>query len=170
MTGRARSAVMVVAWLAVACGDPTTVASPEPAPVVGDRVLPAPPTEEYPGRPWTLRGGPARSGSITLAPGPGHCGWQDSLFLTIGWPLGEVPVDAADARLYLRDPQGLHAAVSMAVYAGDVALPDDAFDTGYRYGSDALWVAPTTADREVFIVRGDVVERWPRAVELLGCA
>jgi hypothetical protein len=164
------SAMFVMAWLVVGCGDATTVAPPVPAPVVGDRVLPAPVTEEYPGRPWRLLDGVVAAAVITLAPGPAHCGWEESLFLTVGWPLGEVPFDATDARLYLRDPLGLHAAVSLAAYAGDVALPADAFDTGYRYGPDALWVSPATADREVFMVRGVIVERWPRAIELLGCA
>ena len=170
-------AVMFAGTLLVAmasgCGDAPAPepAATDPAVVIPvDRVLPPPETVPYPGRPWTIAGRPAVRGSITLAPGPEHCGWESSLFLTVGWPLGDVPLDSADARLYLRDPLGLHVAESMAAYDADVSLPAAAFDTGYRYGSDELWVDRATVDREVYVVRGPVVERWPRAVELLGCA
>ncbi|HYH92141.1 MAG TPA: hypothetical protein VD763_03195 [Candidatus Saccharimonadales bacterium] len=172
-------AVMVTLFVFLGCA-PTTP-SPTPSAIatgeveltareIGDRVLPPPPTAPYPGVPWTMDGRQVDTGVIALAPGPEHCGWESSLFLTMGWPLGRIAETSLEARLYLRDPEGIHApALTRGRFAGDVALPEGAFHTGYRYGPDELWVDVDTVDREVYLVRGDVVERWSRASELLGC-
>lgn len=90
--------------------------------------------------------------------------------MTMGWPLGTVPRNDLVARQYIRDPDNRFSKLTMAEFEDDVALPSDAFDTGYRYGSDELWVSIKSVDRMVFVLRGDRVERWPRARELIACA
>jgi hypothetical protein len=144
---------------------PSTPPSPTQGPV-----LPNPSTAPFPGTRWTLHGEPAQFGSIALIRGPLACGYHDLLLLTIGWPLGTVPADDRFARQYIRDRGNRFRHLTLADYEQAVELPDDAFDTGYRYGTDALWVSEATVDRQVYLVRGETTEQWPRVRELLACA
>jgi hypothetical protein len=50
-------------------------------------------------------------------------------------------------------------------------FPNDAEYTGYHRGDWQLWRSPGDVDRAVYLVAGDgVVERWPRAEQLIACA
>jgi hypothetical protein len=144
---------------------PGTVAGPAPA-----TELPAPETAPFPGKPWLRGGQPLAPGSITLIQGPEHCGWGSATFLTIGWPLGVVPRDSTQARLYVRDPDGLFADRTLAPFNASTLLPASAVDTGYRYGTDQLWMDEASVDGLVYLVRGGVVEQWPRGRDDIGCA
>ncbi len=77
------------------------------------------------------------------------------------------------ARQYVRDPQGIFSSSIAGSFDGDATLPDDAADTGYHRGDWQLWVAPSDADRAVYLVNADpashVVERWARAVDVIAC-
>jgi hypothetical protein len=120
---------------------------------------------------WTDRRGEEVPDSILVTyRGDEHCDWQSAAFLDVGWPLGRRHATAAGARRYVRDPEGLFPGLLLAEFDGDAELPRDARFTGYRSGDAELWLSPTEADRALFVVRGDVVERWPRARDALACA
>ncbi|MEU2283294.1 hypothetical protein ABZ614_15440 [Streptomyces sp. NPDC013178] len=92
--------------------------------------------------------------------GAEHCGWQRARFLALG--------RGADARTYVRDPDGvLEPGLLNAPYDGDVRMPADAHDTGYRYENRQLWL---TDDRATAYVRTpDGVEAWPSAKDVIAC-
>jgi hypothetical protein len=104
--------------------------------------------------------------------GAAHCDWESVTFLQLAWPPGRVaPSDqAGNIRQYLRDPNGVLAELSAPGGFGRTALPADARDTGYRHGAYHLWVSRSDADRFVYVVGPDAVERWPRATQLIACA
>ncbi|MFI7498368.1 hypothetical protein ACIBVL_07570 [Streptomyces sp. NPDC049687] len=120
-----------------------------PASVTGDEEI------------WTDRNA-KRVPTTTLSSyaGAEHCGWQKAHFLEMGG--GE------DHRQYVRDPGGLLPDEQLtAPYDGDVRMPADARDTGYRYGDWRLWL---TEDRTTAYVRTpDGVEAWPLAKEPVAC-
>ena len=105
--------------------------------------------------PWTLLDRSA--GEIDVARGDASCGWDGVIVLRNG------------DRGFVRDPAR--------------ALPPDAVAGGFESGSfappDAVRVA-RSIDRELLVsaadpsavwVRvGEIVERWPRAIEEIGCA
>jgi hypothetical protein len=72
--------------------------------------------------------------------------------------------------LYVRDPEGLFTKYLSSEFRGDVDLPRQAHSTGYSRGDAQLWLDSSGADEYVFVVRGDEVERWPRAKQLIACA
>jgi hypothetical protein len=88
----------------------------------------------------------------------------------MGWPLGEPYETDLDARQYIRGPGNRFADQTVSSFESSVVPPADAVFTGYRYGSDELWISPTTVDRVIYMVRGGVVEQWPRALEFFACA
>lgn len=79
--------------------------------------------------------------------GPEHCRWESAVFLHVAWPLGspQSTLGDGDSRTYLRDP-------------------------GYASKDVALWLGPDEGGEYVYLVRGEAVERWPRATDLPGCA
>jgi hypothetical protein len=95
--------------------------------------------------------------------GPGHCGWESARIMHVGTP-------GADWRQYVRDPEGVLRVPLRETYSSDAdGLPDDATDSGYRTADGAeLWF--TDSDRAAYVVLGDTIERWPRAVEIFGCS
>jgi hypothetical protein len=102
---------------------------------------------------------PVRSDVISSHPGSGHCGWEGTVFLSLG------PEDT----LYLRDPEGVLANQTLLRFRPDGPLPDDAVDTGYHTDEWHLFTIPS--GRAVFMRTPDGrVERWPRATEQIGCA
>ena len=132
-----------------------------------DAPLPPPAT----GIAWTRDGKPVRGDVISLQPGPEHCDVEEVLFLTLGWPPGRQAKFADEARQFVRDPEGLFPHRLLGSFEWSTALPADAVFTGYLHESDQLWLAPSTWDRVAFVVRTEgVVEQWPRAAELYGCA
>jgi hypothetical protein len=158
-----------------AAGSPASVTpSPTVTSPLGSKealLLPAPSTEPYPGLPWYKDGQRVPAGTLTLLAGPAHCGWQNLTLLTMGWPLGTYPATDIHARQYVRDPGNEHSDKLLDKFIPSVDLPPDAEFTGYRNGTDELWTSPRTIDTVVYMVRpGKVVEQWPRARDLFGCA
>lgn len=106
---------------------------------------------------WTDRDG-ARvpTSTVTSFQGPEHCDWQTVTFLHL------------EDRQYLRDPEGVLDEQTVVAYDGEVRVPADAVDTGYRRGEEELWLA---ADETVaYLVRGDGAEAWPRTTGQVACA
>jgi len=105
--------------------------------------------------------------------GPEHCAWETAVFLQVAWPVGSMQSNRSDAdrRTFIRDPEG---AVSQVRLAGeltlDSTLPPGSTDTGYERGEVSLWLGPDGGDRFVYVVQDGAVERWPRALQLPGCA
>ncbi|WP_416982022.1 hypothetical protein [Streptomyces sp. T028] len=134
---------------------PETHASCDPA------ELPASFTDSVGHEIWTDRAGKrVPTTSLSSYAGAEHCGWEKTHFLGTG--RGE------DHRQYVRDPDGvLESGLLTAPYDGDVRMPDDAHDTGYRYRDWRLWLAE---DRTTAYVRtSDGVEAWPLAKEMVAC-
>lgn len=134
---------------------PETQASCDPA------ELPARLTDSGPYEIWTDRDGRrVPVARLTSYAGAAHCGWESVHFLGTG--------RYEDSRLYVRDPDGvLDKALLTAPYDGDATLPDDAHDTGYRFGDQGLWLADDLST--AYVRTPDGVEAWPRAKDGLGC-
>jgi hypothetical protein len=49
-------------------------------------------------------------------------------------------------------------------------LPQDAKDTGYRYGSLKLFLAPSDQDTYAYLVAPQGSERWPRSEPQAACS
>ncbi|MEW2619016.1 hypothetical protein [Streptomyces sp. NPDC048106] len=95
---------------------------------------------------------------LSSSPGPDHCGWASARFLDLG------------GRIYARDPEGVLARDGLlaAPYRGRLrALPAEAYDTGYRYRDQRLWLTPGRATAYVRTPRG--VEAWPRLKAGVNC-
>ncbi|MET9405122.1 hypothetical protein ABZX90_04935 [Streptomyces sp. NPDC002935] len=110
---------------------------------------------------WTDRDGHrVPTTEVTSFVGAEHCDWQSAHFLDLG--------SGKDVRQYVRDPRGVLRSEDLtAAYDGDVRMPADARDTGYRYRDWNLWLAP---DKNTAYVRtSDGVEAWPAARQWIGC-
>jgi hypothetical protein len=142
----------------------TSCSSVPPAEI--DLPLPPPPA----GVSWSRDGRDMPLSVIRLDPGPEHCEAQAFHLLTLGWPPGRRAAMAHEARQFVRDPGGAFPGQVLGEFIPSTVLPDDAAFTGYRHGRDELWLAPSTLDAVAYLVRGPVVEQWPRAAELYGCA
>ena len=107
--------------------------------------------------PWSDATGQATEEVHTIT-GPGHCGWQSTVWLHRG-----------DA-LYIRDPGGIFATRTVRPYAEPGALPSSAVDTGLHSVRWRLFAGPSP--RVAWMVRPDGgVEAWPRAKDPeMGCA
>ncbi|MER6346913.1 hypothetical protein ACWC10_15575 [Streptomyces sp. NPDC001595] len=154
--GRTKVAVIVAEDRENAPGwGPETSASCDPA------ELPASFTDSLEYEVWTdEHGDRVPVTRVHSSAGASHCDWQRAHFLSAGRD--------ADARLYARDPDGvLPDGMLTSPYDGDVRMPADARDTGYRRDGRALWFTP---DRSVAYVRTpDGAEAWPRVKDGLGC-
>ena len=121
--------------------------------------------------PWCDEGGLGRSISsdqlVLLTRYP--CDTGTAAVLNLGRPLG-TSLDPLDRWEYVRDPAGEFLAQDWltAPYDGHATLPTDATDTGWTNGNVDLWISPSDLDHAVYLVRGDVVERWPRAARSWG--
>ncbi|WP_262056867.1 hypothetical protein [Streptomyces sp. STR69] len=110
---------------------------------------------------WTDRNGRrVPTTVVSSSVGAAHCDWQKAHFLQTG--------DGAKGRLYARDPDKvLPAEMLTAPYDGDVGMPANARDTGYRYYDWQLWL---TADASKAYVRTpDGVEAWPQVKHGQAC-
>lgn len=97
---------------------------------------------------------------ISSSAGSAHCDWQQAHFLELG--------EYRDRKLYARDPDGvLDPGMLNAAYDGDVPMPDDAHDTGYRLGDRRLWLTDDTST--AYVRTPDGVEAWPRVKDGTGC-
>lgn len=128
-----------------------TFATCDPAEYAPEDVDPAPDV-------WTdVDGQPLPATVVTSFPGSAHCEWELVTFISLN----------DEHALYARDPEGILPESDMAVaYDGDVELPSDAVDTGYRRGGDELWLSED--ETIAYVVTPDAVEAWP-ATET-GCA
>lgn len=97
------------------------------------------------------------------------CDEGKAAILHIGRPLG-TRLDPLVRWEYVRDPAGEFLAQSWVSerYDGHATMPKDAAYTGWTNGNIELWISPTELDRAVYVVRGDAVERWPRAAASWG--
>lgn len=98
---------------------------------------------------------------ISSSVGAAHCDWQKAHFLGTG--------EGKDGVLYARDPDGVLGDDMLETpYRGDVTMPADAKDTGYRLRDRQLWL---TDDKNTAYVRtSDGVEAWPQVKKGMGCA
>jgi hypothetical protein len=111
-------------------------------------------------------------------PRPGHCGWEDVLFLRMNVELGQ-PMGAAETTLeYVRDPLNRWAAeptdhtdvMTLGTFKPSVTPPDGVAFSGYAYADGMeLWRSDRATDALVFLHRGDIWEQWPRMKTLIGC-
>ena len=124
--------------------DPSEYAAPDPPPA-GATV-------------WLDRtGARVRTDIVTSIPGPGHCGWESTFFLTLR------------GRQYFRDPRNVLADESIGRFKANVKLPKDATDTGLHTKRWRIFTVP--ADDAVYVKTATgTVERWPRARFEVGCA
>ncbi|NNN32636.1 hypothetical protein HLK59_20160 [Streptomyces sp. S3(2020)] len=111
---------------------------------------------------WTDRDGERVPVSlISSSIGPAHCDWQKAHFLSVR--------EGKEELSYARDPDGvLGDDMLEAPYDGDVPLPADAEDTGYRLGERQLWL--TDDKRTAYVRTPDGVEAWPQVKKGMGCA
>ncbi|MPY32781.1 hypothetical protein FNH09_16340 [Streptomyces adustus] len=114
---------------------------------------------------WTDRDGQrVPTTTVSSYAGSEHCDWESVHFLALD--------EGEDARQYARDPDGAlgDGELLTSAYDGDVRMPADARDTGYRFGDWALWL---TDDKATAYVRtsgpSGAVEAWPAAKEWVAC-
>lgn len=120
---------------------------------------------------WRDRhGGEVARGVVSTVVGPEHCGWESTVLLHLGWPLGHAGPSSSDTRIYIRDPEGVFAGELPVPFDDDAKLPRDAKYTGYHLGDTELWISRATAAKAVYLVHGEAVERWPRHGDFGACA
>jgi hypothetical protein len=102
--------------------------------------------------------------------GASHCGWQDVIFLDLGWPLGSR-ASGGNGRMYVRDPGRVLVDEWVGEYEPKARLPEDARSTGYASDLGELWLSAGDADSVAYVVsaHGKHVEAWPRTKGLVGC-
>ncbi|MFV2065149.1 MAG: hypothetical protein ACC726_16790, partial [Chloroflexota bacterium] len=90
------------------------------------------------------------------------CGWDDALFVDIGWPPGE-PRDATDglAHRYVRDPA--RQVPGAKRYSRRVKRPKDAISTGVTNGYATIWISKKLGEDAILVQVGDRFERWPQS-------
>lgn len=156
--------------------DATDAQAPEPEEATG---APSPPDDEGSMRADGLVGAQWRgpegnlvsSRVINVIRGPEHCGWQSSVWMHVGWPLGTQADTAADIRQYVRDPQNvLPDTGTRASLDTGVQVPPDAAPTGYETDGVLLWLGADDGDDAIYIVFDDHAERWPRTAQVIACA
>lgn len=106
---------------------------------------------------WTsTTGEPVSTETIRSIPGPGHCGWDSSIWLTV------------DGILYFRDPSGVMTEWTRTVFDANAQKPAAALDSGFRSDGWSLWLEPAG---DAYLVSPERIERWPRSIDpLIGCA
>ena len=106
--------------------------------------------------------------------GSEHCDWESATFLLASVALQDGEAGPEYRVEFVRDPDGLFSDDTLLSYNGDAQLPDDAVQTGFRLDDFMLWVDPKEADatgtKAIYVVKGDSVERWPRARQEHACA
>lgn len=103
--------------------------------------------------------------------GPEHCDWEDVLFLYLSWPLGTELRDpkAPQSHQFARwTGDKFNPSDFATTFDADAKLPAGAYDTGYQRKGWHLWVADKRIKHAVWLVRGDVVERWPASTYPIG--
>ena len=166
MTGRRVVAFAVAIALAVVAGSWTLnlfdVRARAPFASVASAFGPA---TAYPGYRWSHDGRDVDGGELTTIAGPDHCHWQSATMMFIGWPIGTRSTTFAQARYYLRDPEGVIGADFRDRLVRNASLPNDATPTGYRLGPIQIYLSPRDQDEAIYVVAPSGVERWPRVVD-----
>jgi hypothetical protein len=125
----------------------------------------------YPGNLWTKDGRFVDSAELDASAGPSHCGWDSVTMLNIGWPLGTRSTSADQDRQYVRDPGHILQTPNLVgTWARNPTLPDDASDTGYRYGALKLYLAASDQNSYAYLVSPTDSERWPRSDPMTLCS
>jgi hypothetical protein len=123
-------------------------------------------------RTWSEQGDTGATDEVLMYRGPGHCEWDEMIFLNVGWPLG-TSVDASGSadtpRQFVRDPSGTGPFGLAGSFEAAAALPPDATYSGYHTGDAQLWFAASDPD-SAYLTDGTTTERWPRAGRRVGCA
>jgi hypothetical protein len=102
-------------------------------------------------------GDPVRTDVITSYPGPGHCGWETTVFLSFG------------GAQFFRDPKHVLKEYSVVTFDASSRLPADGVDTGLHTNEWHIFTIPS--GRAVFVrTDGGPIERWPRSSQEVGCA
>jgi hypothetical protein len=124
---------------------------------------------QWPGYTWSRNGHEASHEEIASTAGPAHCQWQTATFLNLGWPLGSRSVNAPDAKLFVRDPNGVVSSTYQQQWLKQATLPKDAYATGYRFDSIELYLSDSDPDG-AYLVAPKGTERWPLAIGFGACA
>ena len=127
-------------------------------------------TPDYPGYAWTRDGHTVSPEELGTIAGPRHCGWQSATFLNIGWPPGTQSSTAAQARQYIRDPNGVTPTKLRDSFELHATLPSDARATGYIFEGISIYLSPSDQDSAAYVVGTRSVERWPRSDPMTLCA
>ena len=146
---------------------PTAPPRSRPGPALGAIFDATPP---YPGYPWVRDGRPVKPEELGTIAGPAHCGLQTTTFLSIGWPVGILSTSSAQARQYIRDPQGVLRSRLRPGQDLNVTLPSDARPTGYTYGQIQIYLSPSDQDDAIYVVGPAGAERWLRSEPMTLCA
>jgi hypothetical protein len=110
---------------------------------------------------WTSADGePALTTKIVSFPGPEHCDWQRTTFLSLG--------EGRDNALYAQHPQRELVPFLQGEYVADMELPDDAVATAYSREGRRLWLSPDA--RYAYVGEPGSVDAWPRTQPGFGCA
>jgi len=106
---------------------------------------------------------------ILLIDAPEQCGLPGVQSVTMGNPFGQEMHTELDSMQFVRDPGHFVEHRTFARFDPSTDLPPEAHFTGLAYDDLELWAA-NDMDEAIYVVRGDTVERWPRAREFIACA
>lgn len=97
------------------------------------------------------------------------CDVGQAAIVSLGQPLGAT-IDPLVRWEYVRDPAGAFLSQGWIEepFAAGAELPADAASSGWTNGSIELWISPSEVERAIYLVRGETVERWPRARPMWG--
>ena len=125
--------------------------------------------EQAPGSPgyrWSRGGRDVDGAELATFRPPDHCSsWRSATMMFIGWPIGTKAATFAQARYYLRDPEGVIGADFRDGLVRGATLPKDAAPTGYQLGPIQVFLSPSDQDQAVYVVAPSGAERWPRVVD-----
>jgi len=166
VTGRRVTIAVVIALALVAVSWPLNILDARaraPFASVASAFDPAPAS---PGYRWSRGGRDVDGAELATFRPPDHCSsWHSATMLFIGWPLGTKATTFAQARYYLRDPQGVIGAEFRDRLVRDATLPRDAAPTGYQLGPIQVFLSPSDQDEAIYVVAPSGAERWPRVVD-----
>ncbi len=97
----------------------------------------------------------------------GQCGWADVHTITFHEALGERIGPIARTVVFVRDPDTVVPG-DRPDFANRILTPPDAEDTGLRHGDQQLWLSASEPD-SIYVIRGGMVERWPRLTTTPAC-
>ena len=165
--------ILVMVLVAAVCESDVLVADPFAAPAPTPN--PSSFASRYPNSwLWTNVNGNRVSGEIIYSSaGSDHCGWETATFLHIGSPLGASMEPRRVVHEYVKDPGGVlsrYGSRPPVGFEANAELPGDAEFSGYVKNGVELWISQKQLDLAVYMVDGPVVEKWPRADPMFGCA